>query len=116
MVNEYFSWFMNIFHGLQLYKNVFSPEIGQTLAFIGFVQPASGGVLTMSETQARWFAEMCQGHVKLPGRQEMERNIEEEKVNVVLKVLSFNNKLIYYWKCLFKFSYTHFEKKTWFDQ
>ncbi|KAH3779968.1 hypothetical protein DPMN_157777 [Dreissena polymorpha] len=34
----------------QLFKNVFSPDVGGSLAFIGFVQPASGGVLTMSET------------------------------------------------------------------
>eukprot|EP00937_MAST-01D_sp_MAST-1D-sp2_P003262 g3262.t1 len=39
-----------------LYKNVFAPEVGDSLAFIGFVQPASGGIITMSETQARWFA------------------------------------------------------------
>lgn len=36
---------------LRLFKNVFSPEIGYSLAFIGFVQPASGGILTMAETQ-----------------------------------------------------------------
>ena len=39
-----------------LYKNVFSPAVGDSLGFIGFVQPASGGIITMSETQARWFA------------------------------------------------------------
>ncbi|CAG2238884.1 FMO [Mytilus edulis] len=41
-------------NNLKLFKNVFNPDIGQSLAFIGFVQPASGGILTMSETQARW--------------------------------------------------------------
>jgi dimethylaniline monooxygenase (N-oxide forming) len=65
---------------LELYKNVFSPEIGPSLAFIGFVQPASGGVLTMSEIQARWFAEMCKGRVKLPEKTEMEESMEKEKV------------------------------------
>jgi len=65
---------------LQLYKNVFSPDIGSGLAFIGFVQPASGGVLTMSEIQARWFAEVCKGHVTLPSKQVMETSIAEEKV------------------------------------
>lgn len=64
----------------QLYKNVFSPDIGNSLAFIGFVQPASGGVLTMSEIQARWFAELCKGRVKLPSKQAMETTIAEEKV------------------------------------
>ncbi|XP_045201469.2 flavin-containing monooxygenase 5-like isoform X2 [Mercenaria mercenaria] len=64
---------------MKLYKNVFSPDIGQSMAFIGFVQPASGGVLTMSETQARWFAELCQGRVKLPSKSEMERDMQEER-------------------------------------
>lgn len=64
---------------VKLYKNVFSPDIGHSLAFIGFVQPASGGVLTMSEIQARWFAELCQQRVKLPSKNAMEQNIEEEK-------------------------------------
>ncbi|XP_060593695.1 flavin-containing monooxygenase 5-like [Ruditapes philippinarum] len=64
---------------IKLFKNVFSPDIGRTLAFIGFVQPASGGVLTMSETQARWFAQMCKGRVGLPNRSEMVRDMEEEK-------------------------------------
>ena len=67
---------------LQLYKNVFSPEVGSSLAFIGFVQPASGGVLTMSELQARWFAELCRGKVELPARTEMEENIKQEKVSI----------------------------------
>ncbi|XP_013414250.1 dimethylaniline monooxygenase [N-oxide-forming] 5-like [Lingula anatina] len=64
---------------IKLYKNVFSPEVGHTLAFIGFVQPASGGVLTMSEIQSRWFAELCKGKVKLPSKQAMEKSIEKDK-------------------------------------
>ena len=59
---------------------MFSPEIGSSLAFIGFVQPASGGVLTMSEIQARWFGELCKGRVSLPNKWEMEHNIKQEKV------------------------------------
>ncbi|XP_052216165.1 flavin-containing monooxygenase 5-like isoform X2 [Dreissena polymorpha] len=64
---------------VKLFKNVFSPDVGGSLAFIGFVQPASGGVLTMSETQARWFAEICKGRVKLPNKPDMEASIAEEK-------------------------------------
>lgn len=64
---------------IKLYKNVFSPEVGPSLAFIGFVQPASGGVLTMSELQARWFAELCKGLVKLPSKEDMEESIKMEK-------------------------------------
>ena len=59
---------------------MFSPDIGHNLAFIGFVQPASGGVLTMSEMQARWWAELCKGNVKLPSKEKMLANIEKENV------------------------------------
>ncbi len=65
----------------QLYKNVFSPETDHTLAFIGFVQAASGGALMMSETQARWWAELCQDHIKLPTKVAMENNIDTETVS-----------------------------------
>lgn len=64
---------------INLYKNVFSPAVGSSLAFIGFVQPASGGVLTMSETQARWFSQVCKGNVRLPPKHEMELDIRQEK-------------------------------------
>ena len=64
----------------QLYKNVFCTDVGQSLAFIGFVQPASGGVLTMSETQARWWAELCKGNLRLPGNDEMEADIVADLV------------------------------------
>lgn len=63
-----------------MYKNVFSPNLGSNLAFIGFVQPATGGVLTMSETQARWFSQVCLGNVRLPPKHEMEQAIRTEKV------------------------------------
>ena len=66
----------------QLYKNVFNPEIGPSLAFIGFVQPASGGVLTMSELQARWFAELCKRKITLPHRHVMDEVIKQEKVTI----------------------------------
>ena len=65
---------------LQLYKNVFSPFADSSLAFIGFVQPASGGVLSMSEIQARWWAELCRGNVHLPSADAMLHNIAMEKV------------------------------------
>lgn len=63
---------------IKLYKNVFSTSIGPSLAFIGFAQPASGGLLSMSEIQARWFSKLCKGCVKLPSKQEMDANIEAE--------------------------------------
>ncbi|XP_059160633.1 flavin-containing monooxygenase 5-like [Physella acuta] len=63
----------------KLYKNMFTQEFGHKLAFIGFVQPASGGIITMSETQARWFSKLCKGVVKLPSKQEMVADMEKEK-------------------------------------
>ncbi|XP_064638632.1 flavin-containing monooxygenase 5-like isoform X2 [Lineus longissimus] len=68
----------NVTNTIRLFKNVFSPEIGSSLAFIGFVQPASGGILAMSEIQARWFVELCRGKIKLPSKKEMEENIDSE--------------------------------------
>ncbi|XP_019645034.1 PREDICTED: dimethylaniline monooxygenase [N-oxide-forming] 5-like [Branchiostoma belcheri] len=66
-------------NSIKLYKNVFCPDVGSSLAFIGFVQPASGGILSMSETQARWFAELCLNHVKLPNRAAMEADIRDDE-------------------------------------
>ncbi|XP_078614603.1 flavin-containing monooxygenase 5-like isoform X2 [Branchiostoma floridae x Branchiostoma japonicum] len=66
-------------NSMKLYKNVFSPAVGHSMAFIGFVQPASGGILSMSETQARWFAELCLNHVKLPSRAAMEADIRADQ-------------------------------------
>ncbi|KAK6194529.1 hypothetical protein SNE40_000149 [Patella caerulea] len=69
-------------NSLKLYKNAFNPDIGSSLAFIGFVQPASGGILTMSEIQSRWFSQLCKGTVKLPPKQQMLDNIKEERNHV----------------------------------
>ncbi|XP_071949689.1 flavin-containing monooxygenase 5-like [Antedon mediterranea] len=63
---------------ITLYKNVFSPRVGSSLAFIGFVQPASGGILTMSETQAMWFTQLCRQKVKLPSPKQMQKAIKKE--------------------------------------
>lgn len=64
---------------LKLYKNVFSPNVGPSLAFIGFVQPASGGVVSMSEIQARWFAELCKKKIRLPSEAGMRQDIDKEQ-------------------------------------
>ena len=67
----------------QLYKNVFCPDIGHTVAFIGFVEPASGAVLPMSEIQSRWFAELTQGNISLPGQNVMNRIIDKDVVSLL---------------------------------
>ena len=61
---------------------MFSPEVGRGLAFVGFVQPASGGILSMSEMQARWFAELCKESVSLPSKADMEADIKKEQVRI----------------------------------
>ena len=75
----------------QLFKNVFSPTIGHTLAFIGFLQPASGGILSMAETQARWFVELCKGTIKLPSKNAMEDNMKREQVSFLQGLWSFSS-------------------------
>ena len=65
---------------IKLFKNVFAPEIGASLAFIGFVQPASGGLLSISETQARWFSELCKGTIKLPATEKMRQEFEQDEL------------------------------------
>ena len=48
------------------YLNTFSPILGASLAFIGFVRPAFGAIPPLAELQARWFALLLSGEVKLP--------------------------------------------------
>jgi len=65
---------------LQLYKSVFNPEIGKDLAFIGFVQPASGGLLSMSEIQSQWLAMIIKGRCTLPSKPIMKEQIAIRRV------------------------------------
>ena len=59
---------------------MFSPAIGQQLAFIGFVQPASGGILSMSEVQSQWLTTIIKGRCKLPSDVEMKESIVTDAV------------------------------------
>ena len=61
---------------------MFSPEIGPELAFIGFVQPATGGILSMSELQAQWLAMIIKGRAKLPSRAFMNETRIKDKVEL----------------------------------
>ena len=49
-----------------LYKHAFHPDHDGTLAYIGFVRPFSGAIPCCSEMQARYFALLCSGKIKLP--------------------------------------------------
>jgi dimethylaniline monooxygenase (N-oxide forming) len=41
-------------------------SIGAPIAFIGLLQPSSGGLLPMAEMQSRWACEIFKGHLSLP--------------------------------------------------
>jgi dimethylaniline monooxygenase (N-oxide forming) len=60
-----------------LYKHAFPPECGGRLALIGFVRPFNGGNPVCAEMQARYFALLCSGKVKLPA--DVHERIRREK-------------------------------------
>lgn len=63
---------------VDLYMNVFSPQMGKSLAFIGLVQPDTGGLLPISEMQARWLVELLKGRVELPSPEKMRERIDAD--------------------------------------
>ncbi|MFF0816766.1 flavin-containing monooxygenase [Rhodococcus sp. NPDC003318] len=54
-----------------LYRHFIHPEHQGTAAFIGFVRPFSGGIPIVAEMQARYFARLINGKLRLP------RNLDE---------------------------------------
>jgi dimethylaniline monooxygenase (N-oxide forming) len=66
-------------NSLDLYKYVFSPDVGPSLAFIGFVQTTTGGILSVSEMQARWFVQLCKGNIRLPSKNSMKTSLYRER-------------------------------------
>jgi len=62
----------------RLYKNCFDPRHGETLCFIGFVRPPLGSIPPMAELQARWYAKLLSGVIRLPSAEEMDRHIQQE--------------------------------------
>ncbi|EDQ91383.1 uncharacterized protein MONBRDRAFT_913, partial [Monosiga brevicollis MX1] len=69
-----------------LYKHMIHPDIGPSLAWIGFVRPGTGGVPACAELCARYFALLASGERKLPDdwRQRIAReaNMEEDLINI----------------------------------
>ena len=63
--------------GRALYKNVFLPGEPK-LAFIGFIRPNIGSVPAVAEMQARWFASVLAGRVKLPDAEKMQQVIASD--------------------------------------
>ena len=49
----------------------------------------------MSEMQARWWAELCRGTVKLPSKQTMLDDIVREKVLIIFIIKAFKHFALY---------------------
>ncbi|CAF1529700.1 unnamed protein product [Adineta ricciae] len=62
-----------------LYKHCVHVLTGDNLFFVGFVRPSFGAIPPLAEMQARWFAQLCSGNIKLPSRETM---IEHSKIYV----------------------------------
>jgi dimethylaniline monooxygenase (N-oxide forming) len=58
------------------FLEAFVPEIGASLAFIGFLRPAFGAIPPLAELQARWFALLTSGKAALPPEAEMHAAID----------------------------------------
>ncbi|CAJ1335282.1 unnamed protein product [Effrenium voratum] len=50
----------------RLFKHIFHPQIGKTMAWIGFVRPSTGGIPACAEMAARYFALLLSGQRELP--------------------------------------------------
>jgi dimethylaniline monooxygenase (N-oxide forming) len=61
----------------RLYRSCFAPEVGSSLAFVGFVRPPIGAIPPMAEMQARYVARVLAGRLALPAPAEMTRHTEE---------------------------------------
>lgn len=60
-----------------LYKHAFHPACDGRLALIGFTRPFTGGIPICAEMQARYFALLCSGKVRLPD--DVRERIKREK-------------------------------------
>lgn len=50
----------------KLYKHIFHPEIGDSMAWIGFVRPSTGGIPACAEMAARYWALLLSEQRRLP--------------------------------------------------
>lgn len=74
--------------GQELYKNVFHPTLGDTLAFIGFARPQLGAMPPIAELQGRWFGAVLRGEVQLPNAEKMAAEIVEDTAAYSAKIFS----------------------------
>ena len=69
---------VDITHARQLYRHMFHPALGASVAFIGWARPAEGGVPACSEMQSRYFALLCSNKRTLPPEAQLEKLIQQE--------------------------------------
>jgi cation diffusion facilitator CzcD-associated flavoprotein CzcO len=69
---------VDITHARQLYRHMFHPTLGPSVAFIGWARPAEGGVPACSELQSRYFALLCSNKRILPPKEKLEKLIQQE--------------------------------------
>lgn len=65
---------------LALYKRVVHPE-HPNLYFIGLLQPL-GAIMPLAELQSEWVADLLEGKVGLPSKEEMKRDIQKERQTI----------------------------------
>ncbi len=63
---------------IELYRRVVHPDL-HGLYFIGLVQPLYA-IMPIAERQSEWIADVLESKVKLPGREQMVREIEKDRV------------------------------------
>ncbi|WP_308366913.1 MULTISPECIES: NAD(P)-binding domain-containing protein [unclassified Microbulbifer] len=61
-----------------LFKQMFIPEVGESLAFVGFARPQQGGVPVIAEMQSRYLAQLYSGKAQLPSIGEQRQVIRED--------------------------------------
>ena len=61
----------------KLYKKIFHPDLSN-IGFVGFARPNIGAMPPVTELQARYFAAVASGRVKLPDRATMESIIAKD--------------------------------------
>jgi dimethylaniline monooxygenase (N-oxide forming) len=63
----------------RLYKHMILPRLGADLAWIGFVRPGVGSIPPCAEMQARYYAQLLSGKLRLPEPLEMQKDIEHHE-------------------------------------
>jgi dimethylaniline monooxygenase (N-oxide forming) len=77
-----------------LYKHMILPEIGPTLAFLGYAKPTIGNIPATSDMQARYLAMVLAGDLRLP--EDMREVIAEDAAYYRRNLAVDNEQLVHY--------------------